>query len=90
MTNPNPNERSVKFEMEANDGDSCTITISGYERGSTAIAAAMKVGHTSTIHDLATSFAHEGDMSVLTFFQDMAERFDVKLDQGEVEIADAE
>lgn len=84
----NPNERSVKFEMEANDGDTCTIVISGFERGSTAIAAAMKVGHTSTIHDLATTFAHEGDMSVLTFFQDMAERFDVALDEGQVTVDD--
>lgn len=84
----NPNERSVKFEMESNDGDACTITISGFERGSTAIAAAMKVGHTSTIHDLATTFAHEGDMSVLQFFQDMAERFDIAVDEGKVDVSD--
>lgn len=82
----NPNERSVEFEMESNDGDSCKITISGFERGSTAIAAAMKVGHTSTIHELATGFMQDGDMSVVTFFQDLAERFDVKLDAGEVDL----
>lgn len=85
----NPNERSVKFDMESNDGDRCTITIAGFEHGSTAIAAAMKVGHTSTIYDLATTFAHEGDMSVLTFFQDLAERFDVALDEGKVDVSDA-
>lgn len=84
----NPNVREVKFEMEANDGDSCTITISGFERGSTAIAAAMKTGHTSTIHEMATAFAQEGDMSVVEFFQDLADRFDVKLDQGEVDVSE--
>lgn len=80
----NPNERAVEFVMEANDGDTCTIRISGFERGATAIAAAMKVGHASTIHELATSFAHDGDMSVLEFFQDMAERFDVAVEGGDV------
>lgn len=85
---PNPNERSVEFEVETNDGDSCTVTVSGFERGSTAIAACMKMGHSSTIHDLATGFAQDGDMSVVEFFQDMAERFDVKVMEGEVDVTE--
>lgn len=84
----NPNERSVEFEVEMNDGDSCKVTISGFKKGSSAIAACMKMGHTSTIHDLATGFAHDGDMSVLEFFQDMADRFDVKLEEGEVDVSE--
>lgn len=50
------------------DGDMATVSVTGFERGITAMRALVQAGDETVIHGLFDEFSKAGDVSMLEMF----------------------
>lgn len=68
----------MSFEYEMVDGDTATVTVEGYTKGSTAIRALEHAGSPEVLISMVKEFTEDGDMSMVALALELgagAEKF---------------
>lgn len=68
----------MSFKVDMVDGDSATVTIEGYTKGSTAIRALQHTGSPEVLISMVKEFTEDGDMSMVALALELgagAEKF---------------